>query len=106
MVNRKHDCLLFLTAAKRDGQEGRPLCVRTTDGGRCWQLVAWIADEPRGYAIMPSAVRLGDTELRSAIRCQDRDRNWINIYRSLDLARVGIAIKLRSLIWARATRPV
>jgi hypothetical protein len=29
LVNGKHDCLLFLTAAKRDGQEGRLLCVHT-----------------------------------------------------------------------------
>jgi hypothetical protein len=85
IVNGKHDCLLFLTAAKRDGEEGRPLCVRTTDGGKSWQFVAWIADEPRGYAIMPSTIRLGPTELLSAIRCRDADRSWIETYRSLDL---------------------
>ena len=61
LVNGEHDCLLFLTAAKRDGQEGRPLCVRTTDGGKSWQFVAWIGDEPQGYAIMPSTVRLART---------------------------------------------
>jgi hypothetical protein len=85
VVNGKHDCLLFLTAAKRDGEEGRPLCVRTTDGGKSWQFVAWIADEPRGYAIMPSTVRLGPAELLSAIRCRDEDRSWIDTYRSFDL---------------------
>ncbi len=87
VVNGKHDCLLFLTAAKRDGQEGRPLCVRTTDGGKSWQFVAWIADEPRGYAIMPSTVRLGAGELLSAIRCRDATRAWIDTYRSLDLGK-------------------
>jgi BNR repeat protein len=87
VVNGKHDCLLFLTAAKRDGEEGRPLCVRTTDGGKSWQFVAWIGDEPRGYAIMPSTVRLGPTELLSAIRCRDADRSWIETYRSLDLGK-------------------
>jgi BNR repeat-like domain len=85
IVNGKHDCLLFLTAAKRDGEEGRPLCVRTTDGGKTWQFVAWIAEEPQGYAIMPSTVRLSATELLSAIRCRFRDRSWIDTYRSLDL---------------------
>ena len=57
----KHECLLFLTAAKRNGQEGRPLCVKTTDGGKSWQFVAWIADEPPGYAIMPATIQLSTT---------------------------------------------
>jgi hypothetical protein len=87
LVNGKHDCLLLLTAAKRDGQEGRPMCARTTDGGKSWKFVAWITDEPHGYAIMPSTVRLGTTELLSAIRCQDGERNWIDTYRSLDLGK-------------------
>jgi BNR repeat-like domain len=96
IVNGEHDCLLFLTAAKRDGEEGRPLCVRTTDGGKSWQFVAWIADEPQGYAIMPSTVRLSATELLSAIRCRHSDRSWIDTYRSLDLGKS----------WKRDERPV
>jgi hypothetical protein len=85
IVNGKHDCMLFLTAAKRDGEEGRPLCVRTTDGGKSWNFVAWIGDELQGYAIMPSTIRLGPTELLSAIRCRDAHRSWIETYRTLDL---------------------
>ena len=88
VVNGKHDCLLLLTAAKRDGHEGRPLSVRTTDGGKTWQFASWIADEPRGYAIMPSTIRLGPNELLSAIRCRDGDRSWIDTYRSLDFGKV------------------
>jgi hypothetical protein len=87
LVIGKHDCLLFLTAAKRDGREGRPLCVRTTDGGKTWRFAGWIADEPRGYAIMPSTVRLGKDELLSAIRCRDGHRSWIDTYRSFDLGK-------------------
>jgi hypothetical protein len=87
IANGKHGCLLFLTAAKRNGEEGRPLCVRTTDGGKTWQFVAWIGDEPQGYAIMPSTVQLGPTELLSAIRFRQEDRSWIEIYRSLDLGK-------------------
>jgi hypothetical protein len=85
LVINRHECLLFLTAAKRDGNEGRPLCVKTSDGGKSWKFVAWIADEPRGYAIMPATVRLGPKELLTAIRCRDGERSWIDIYRSLDL---------------------
>jgi hypothetical protein len=84
LVSGPHECLLFLTAAKRDGHEGRPFCARTTDGGRTWNLVSWIGDEPKGYAIMPSTVRLNDRELLTAIRCRDETKAWIETYRSLD----------------------
>ncbi|MEX2170938.1 MAG: sialidase family protein [Pirellulales bacterium] len=87
VVNGKHDCMLFLTAAKGNGREGRPLCVRTTDGGKTWQFVSWIAEEPKGYAIMPSTVLLNELELLSAIRCRDASRSWIDTYRSPDLGK-------------------
>ena len=97
VVLGKHDCLLMLTAAKRNGREGRPLAVRTTDGGRSWQRLGWLGDEPAGYAIMPSTVllgsallgdaRLGENELLSAVRCREGARSWIDLYRSRDLGR-------------------
>jgi hypothetical protein len=87
VVNGQHDCTLFLTASKKNGREGRPLCVRTTDGGKTWQFVSWIADEPSGYAIMPSTVRLGPRELLTAIRYHDSQKGWLDCYRSLDDAR-------------------
>lgn len=82
--NGKEDCLLFLTASKANGREGRPLCVRTIDGGKTWRFISWIGDEPPGYSIMPSSVRLGVNELLSAIRCHNADKNWIDTYRSQD----------------------
>lgn len=84
LVNGPQDCLLFLTASKTNGQEGRPFCARTMDGGRTWKFVAWINENPIGYAIMPSTVRLGDQELLTAIRCRDQTNAWIETYRSLD----------------------
>jgi len=84
IVNGPQDCLLFLTASKQGGGEGRPLCVRTTDGGRTWKLVALIGQEPRGYAIMPATVRLGPQELLTAIRRRDPGRAWIETFRSRD----------------------
>jgi hypothetical protein len=84
VVNGKKDCLLFLTAPKPDGQEGRPLCVRTVDGGRSWQFVSWINERPDGFAIMPSTVRLGDSELLTAVRRRSGPKRWIETYRSLD----------------------
>jgi hypothetical protein len=84
LVNGPHDCLAFLTAAKSNGREGRPFCARTTDGGKIWSFVSWIGDEPNGYSIMPSSIRLGKAELLTSIRCRDGDRSWIEEYRSTD----------------------
>jgi hypothetical protein len=84
LVNGKHDLLLFLTAAKTNGREGRPFCARTIDGGKTWKFIAWIGEEPEGYAIMPATVRLGDKELLTAIRRRDGAKAWIETYRSLD----------------------
>lgn len=87
LVNGPHDCLMFLTAAKSNGHEGRPLCVRTTNGGLNWKRVAWIGPEPDGlgdFSIMPSTVRLGEHELLTSIRIHRGIRKWIDTYRSLD----------------------
>lgn len=84
LVNGPNDCLLFLTAAKENGREGRPFCASTMDGGRTWKFISWIGSEPKGYAIMPSTVRLGTRELLTAIRCREGDKSWIETHRSLD----------------------
>jgi hypothetical protein len=97
LVKSKSECLLFLTASKQDGREGRPLCVRTTDGGKSWQFLGWIADEPKGYAIMPSTVRLAGGELLTAIRYREGNRSWIDTYRSTDDG--------RSWLWAGKPAP-
>ena len=81
IVNGKSDCMIFSTAAKDEGGEGWPFCARTTDGGKTWDFVGWIGEQPgqRGYAIMPSTVRLSDTSLLSAIRRRglfDRETKW------------------------------
>lgn len=96
------DLLLFLTAAKTNGREGRPFCVRTTDGGQTWRFVAWIGPEPEGFAIMPSSVRIARpgspdaARILTAIRCRGREasggatgstaeeRMWLDLYASDD----------------------
>ncbi len=82
LVNGKHDLTLFLTAAKSNGREGRPIAVRTTDGGKSWRLLAYIGEEPPedDFAIMPSSVRLGPRSILTAIR----HRRFIEAYRSDD----------------------
>jgi hypothetical protein len=42
IVNGKDDCLIFLTASKTNGKEGRPFCTRTRDGGKTIEFVSWI----------------------------------------------------------------
>lgn len=84
IVNGKHDCLLILTATKSDNKEGRPLCIRTTDGGKSWNLVSYIGLEPTGYSIMPSTARLSDIELVITLRCREGDRSWIDAWASHD----------------------
>jgi len=80
IVDGKHDCMLFLTAAKKDGREGRPFCARTTDGGITWNFISWIAAEPTGFSIMPSTVRLSETTLLTAVRRREGSKRWNETY--------------------------
>jgi hypothetical protein len=84
IVNGPRDCMLFLTAGKSDGREGRPLMVRTTDGGVTWEFVSWIGPEPEGFAIMPATVRLSEDELLTVVRRRDPDRRYLKAYLSGD----------------------
>ena len=63
LVLDEYSALLFLTANKADGHEGKVICARTDDGGRSFQLLAEVGDEPtapRDFAIMPSSLALPD----------------------------------------------
>ena len=75
--------IAFLSARKRDGREGRPLCARTDDGGLTWRLVSYIGPEPEGFSIMPSTVRLDSGDLLTTVRVKQDDRRssieaWIS----------------------------
>ena len=84
LVNGQDDCTIFQTAAKPDGEEGRPFCARSTDGGKTWNFVSWINESPNGFGIMPSTIRLGANELLTAIRRRDGTQRWIETFRSVD----------------------
>jgi len=83
LVNGKRDCMVFLTASKSDGKEGRAIATRTRDGGKTWKFTAYIGEEPKGYAIMPSTVRLSSKRLLTMIRRNDGPC-WIDAYLSDD----------------------
>jgi hypothetical protein len=88
IVNGPRDALLFLTAAKKNGREGRVFCARTTDGGLHWRFVSWIGEEPPGFSIMPSSVRLSPTTILTATRVKEnRLHSHIDLYVSGDNAR-------------------
>jgi len=84
IVDDKNTMTMFLTASKADRKEGRPICVRTTDGGKTWKLLSLIGPEPEGYSIMPSSVRLGPNELLTSVRVRDDKKRTIELYRSTD----------------------
>ncbi len=96
IVNGKHDAHIFITVGKSNKQEGRSLCARTTDGGVTWELVSWIGPEPDGFAIMPSTVRLSDTELYTTLRRREGTFRWISAWRSQDDGQT----------WAQEANPV
>lgn len=98
LVQDENTCLVFLTAGKSNKKEGRPLCARTTDGGKTWERVSWIAPEQDGYAIMPSTARLSGEGLLTTIRYREPNsgRSWIDSYFSPDNGQT----------WSYRNRPV
>jgi len=88
VVNGKRDAMVFLTAAKASGGEGRTFMARTKDGGLHWEFIAWTAPDPGpGFTIMPSTVRLSSSDLLTTVRHEDSLRkgpNWIDAYASRD----------------------
>lgn len=84
IVDGKKECMLFLTAAKDNGREGRVMCVKTTDGGKTWDFVSWIGPEPEGFSIMPASVRISDTEILVTTRRREASRRYIDAYLSRD----------------------
>ncbi len=93
LVSNADECLLFLTAAKANGQEGLIFCARTVDGGISFSRLSQIGQEPEGFAIMPASVRLSETHILVAVRCRGGGNspenwhtreNWLDLYASDD----------------------
>jgi hypothetical protein len=84
LIDGKHEATVFLTAAKSNKREGRLLCARTTDGGRTFNFVSWVAPEAEGFAIMPSSVRLSPKTILTSLRRNAPAGNQIELHRSDD----------------------
>lgn len=84
-VEGKQTLGVFVTAAKSNSKEGRVAFVRTQDGGLNWNLVSWITPEHGGFDIMPSSLRLSETEWLTTIRTRlENGQDLISSYRSND----------------------
>jgi hypothetical protein len=93
IVRSKREALVFVTAAKKNGREGRPVCVRTTDGGVNWSIQGWIGEEPPGFSIMPSSILLDDGRILTAVRVKlDQKTDWIELYTSSDNGRTWTSV--------------
>lgn len=77
-------CMAFLSQAKQNNKEGRPLCSITKDGGITWELVSMIGPEPEGFGIMPSSVQMSNLEFLTTIRRREDSRRWIDAWSSKD----------------------
>jgi hypothetical protein len=84
LVHGKREMTVFLTAAKKNGNEGHVFTARTNDGGKTWQFVTWIGPEPDGYSIMPSTVILSPEKWLTTIRRKEGPEHWIEAYLSDD----------------------
>lgn len=92
LIQSEHSALLFLTANKGDGEEGKIFCVRTDDGGVTFELLSEVGGEPSGrgdFAIMPASLQLPSGRLLCARRCRRgaTSRSWIDFYASDDRGR-------------------
>ena len=95
VMGAKH-LVAFVTAAKTNRKEGRPLAIETRDGGVTWQRLGWIGPETDGYRIMPATVALSDGRFYSVIRTRAGDRHSLEAFVSGDGGRT----------WTSAGTPV
>jgi len=98
LVQGPDDCLLFLSAkdprvqVAGDELKDRAFCARTRDGGRTFEFVGWMSDEPYTVrAVMPATVRAADGALVTTLRRRfdlptggRNDVSWIDAFISRD----------------------
>lgn len=89
LLQGRHSALLFLTANKADGGEGKVICVRTEDGGKSFDILSEVGGEPGGrgdFAIMPASLALPSGRILCARRCREgaTQLSWIDVYASDD----------------------
>jgi hypothetical protein len=85
LVRGPKELTVFLTATKENGDEGRPFCARTKDGGLTWEFMSYIGPEPKTFTIMPATLALDENTFLTTVRAQESEmRNWIDAWISRD----------------------
>ena len=84
IIDNENECTMFITVSKKNGREGVPVCIRTTNGGKSWSKVSEIGSEPAGYSIMPASVRISKNEILVLVRTRLQNKSWIEGYLSKD----------------------
>lgn len=97
IVNDEQDCIVFLSAKEprvEAALQDRAFCVRTTDGGKTFEFLSWMTNEPlKIRSVMPSTVQCSETHLVSAMRRRldveisgghKMRKCWIDVYQSKD----------------------
>ncbi len=65
------EMMVFLTVTKGNGDEGRVVCAKLSDGGAKWELLGCLGDEPAGWEIMPASA-------------QRKNGDWVVIVRVME----------------------
>jgi hypothetical protein len=71
LINSKNDVHIFLSVKDNSVKatlQDRAFCARTTDGGKSFEFLSWMAQMDSIRSVMPATVRLSDTHLISALR--------------------------------------
>ena len=85
IVDGPRELTAFFTVGKSDEREGRVLGARTTDGGLTWERLSYIGPEPDRFEIMPSSVRLSDSEILTVIRRREESgQDLLSAYLATD----------------------
>ena len=97
LVVDKDTCRLFFSAAAvslDQGEHGRTMMVETRDGGRTFERVAWLTQDPRGFdgaepgmplfSLMPGVTELEDGTILAAMRNRVGRHKWCDVVASTD----------------------
>jgi hypothetical protein len=95
MIQGPESCLFFLSARMDWGELGgkdRAFCARTQDGGQSFEFLGWMTSEPGVRSVMPSTVRISESEIVSVLRRREDKivdgkasiENWLDTYVSRD----------------------
>ena len=93
IVNSANEALFFIPVAKPDGLNNRAMVFSTTDAGKSFDFISYIAPCPpvgvgKGdYCTMPSTVKLSEGVYITALRqrrASQNNKKWIDIYKSED----------------------